>query len=75
MSNNLVWDVVNEPMSEDTIDYNDVQMGIRKQMWFDVMGEEYIDIAYKAARAADKDAKLYLNDFGLEKDGERWDHF
>jgi endo-1,4-beta-xylanase len=69
------WDVVNEPMSEDDIDYNAVQKGIRKQMWSDAMGEEYIDIAFKAARAADPTAKLYLNDFGLEKDGERWDAF
>jgi endo-1,4-beta-xylanase len=69
------WDVVNEPMSEDDIDYNAVQKGLRKQMWFDAIGEEYIDIAFKTARAADPTAKLYLNDFGLEKDGERWDAF
>ena len=69
------WDVVNEPMSEDAIDYKNGRPGLRKHMWLDVMGEEYIDIAHKAARAADKDAKLYLNEFGLEKDGERWDAF
>lgn len=69
------WDVVNEPMSEDNIDYNSIQKGIRKQMWFDVLGEEYIDISFKAAHASDPSAKLYLNDFGLEKDGERWDSF
>lgn len=69
------WDVVNEPMSEDAIEYKDGRPGLRKHMWLDAMGEEYIDIAYKAARAADEDAKLYLNEFGLEKDGERWDAF
>jgi endo-1,4-beta-xylanase len=69
------WDVVNEPMSEDAIDYKEGRPGLRKHMWLDAMGEEYIDIAYKAARAADPNAKLYLNDFGLEKDGERWDAF
>lgn len=69
------WDVVNEPMSEDDIDYNNIQKGIRKQMWFDVLGEKYIDIAYKTARASDPSAKLYLNDYGLEKDGKRWDSF
>jgi endo-1,4-beta-xylanase len=42
-------------------------------MWFDTMGEEYIDIAFKSAKAADPSAKLYINDFGLEKDGKRWD--
>lgn len=69
------WDVVNEPMSEDDIDYSATQKGIRKQMWFDALGEEYIDIAFKAARTADPTAKLYLNDFGLENDGQRWDAF
>lgn len=67
------WDVVNEPLSEDQIDYLGAQKGLRKQMWFDAMGEEYIDIAFKAAHTADPKAKLYLNDFGLEKDGQRWD--
>jgi len=71
----IQWDVVNEPMSEDGIDYKDGRPGLRKHMWLDAMGEEYIDIAYKAARAADPKAKLYLNDFGLERDGERWDAF
>jgi endo-1,4-beta-xylanase len=67
------WDVVNEPLSEDDIDYSPEQMGMRKQMWFDAMGEEYIDTAFRAARSADPGAKLYLNDFGIEKDGKRWD--
>src|SRR3989344_5597047 len=67
------WDVVNEPLSEDDIDYTNERMGLRKQMWFDAMGEQYIDTAFQAARAADPSAKLYLNDFGLEKDGKRWD--
>lgn len=69
------WDVVNEPMSENAIDYKQGRPGLREHMWLEAMGEEYIDIAYKAARIADKDAKLFLNDFGLEKDGERWDAF
>lgn len=67
------WDVVNEPLSEDHIDYYTAKEGLRGNMWLDSMGEEYIDIAFKAAHAADPGAKLYLNDFGLERDGERWD--
>jgi endo-1,4-beta-xylanase len=69
------WDVVNEPMSENAIDYKEGRLGLRKHMWLDAVGEEYIDIAHKAVRAADADAKIYLNDFGLERDGERWDAF
>lgn len=67
------WDVVNEPLSEDDIDYTNGRMGLRKQMWFDAMGETYIDTAFRSARTADPSAKLYLNDFGMEKDGKRWD--
>lgn len=67
------WDVVNEPLSEDDIDYTNGRMGIRKQIWSDAMGEQYIDTAFIATKQADPNAKLYLNDFGLEKDGKRWD--
>lgn len=67
------WDVVNEPLSEDDIDYSNGKLGLRKQMWSDAMGEDYIDIAFRSVHAADPAAKLYLNDFGLEKDGMRWD--
>lgn len=67
------WDVINEPISGEDIDYANGGLGLRKQMWYDAMGEDYIDIALKSARQADPSAKLYLNDFGLEKDSKRWD--
>lgn len=69
------WDVVNEPLSEDFIDYSGEQKGLRKHMWSDALGEIYIDIAFMTAREADPSANLYLNDFGLEKDGHRWTAF
>lgn len=37
------------------------------------MGEGYIDLAFKTAHTVDPAAKLYLNDYGLENDGQRWD--
>lgn len=67
------WDVVNEPMSEESVDYTNQNLGLRPQMWLDAMGEEYIDTAFRAARGADPAAKLYLNDFGLAEDNMRWD--
>lgn len=67
------WDVVNEPLSGDDIDYTNGNLGIKQQMWSEAMGEEYIDIAFRAAHAADPAAKLYLNDFGMENDGKRFD--
>lgn len=65
------WDVVNEPLSED--DGPDGGPGLREHLWQQAMGESYIDKAFAAARAADPGAKLYLNEFGAEADGPRWD--
>ncbi|GIE78568.1 beta-xylanase [Actinoplanes philippinensis] len=67
------WDVVNEPLSTESEDYEDGGTGLRRHLWQQAMGETYIDKAFAAARTADPGAKLYLNDFGLEADGERWD--
>lgn len=67
------WDVVNEPLSNKKAPYHDDRRGLDKNIWYETMGEQYIDKAFRAAREADPTAKLYLNDYGLERDGERWD--
>ncbi|MFG2309345.1 endo-1,4-beta-xylanase [Streptomyces sp. NPDC048566] len=67
------WDVVNEPMSDEDEDYSNGNRGVRPQLWFEAMGERYIDIAFRAAREADPHAVLYLNEYGVEEDGPRWD--
>lgn len=69
------WDVVNEPMSEKDEDYEGEGLGLRTSFWEEAMGESYIDKAFLAARAADPSAKLYLNEYGIEHDGQRWDAF
>jgi endo-1,4-beta-xylanase len=51
------WDVVNEPVDPDEPD------GLRKNNWFDILGEEYIELAFQYAREADPEAKLFLNEY------------
>jgi endo-1,4-beta-xylanase len=67
------WDVVNEPLSEKDEDYTNGNLGLRQSFWEKAMGESYIDKAFIVARASDPAAKLYLNDYGIEHSGERWD--
>ena len=51
------WDVVNEPIQGG---------GLRKNIFLDKIGPEYIEIAFGVAREADPNALLVLNEFHLE---------
>lgn len=73
------WDVVNEAV----IGYNDndqdvgedlgslKRWGYRNSKWYQIAGEDHIFEAFKAARAADPNAKLFYNDFWNYLDGKR----
>lgn len=51
------WDVVNEAI-EDNGSY-------RQSKWYQIIGPEYIELAYRFAHEADPDAELYYNDFSM----------
>ena len=58
-----IWDVVNEAIMDDgTYRTNNEDAG-QESGWYGALGESYIAEAFKAARAADPEAKLYYNDY------------
>jgi len=58
-----VWDVVNEPTALFGRGWDNADGPFTpKNYFYAAMGESYIDEAFKAARAADPKAKLFLND-------------
>ena len=64
------WDVINEPLNDDRFNVN---LGLRESVWYKAMGEQFMDIALRAAHKADPDAKLYINEYGCEEDNEKAD--
>ena len=62
------WDVVNEATTDNGADST---APYRDDRWFAEVGTDYIDWAFRAARAADPACKLYINDYGTESPGKR----
>ena len=58
------WDVVNEAV----LPKDDRSDGLRKSPWMNLLGPDYIDIAFRTARQADPHALLTYNEYGLEYD-------
>jgi endo-1,4-beta-xylanase len=51
------WDVVNEAIEDDGT--------WRKSPFYEILGQDYIKLAFKYAHEADPDAELYYNDYNL----------
>ncbi|MDE5813482.1 MAG: endo-1,4-beta-xylanase, partial [Muribaculaceae bacterium] len=66
------WDVVNECLDDDQsiIWSNPNAYKLRSTVWKDVIGEEFLVKAFRMAHEADPDAKLYINDYGVEFMGD-----
>jgi endo-1,4-beta-xylanase len=57
------WDVLNEAIVEDG--------SYRKSKFYEIIGEEYVELAFQFAAEADPDADLYYNDYGMANPGRR----
>lgn len=60
------WDVVNEAI----LPSDGQQGGMRKSFWYEQMGPDYVELAFRTARAADPHARLTYNDYGVEYDND-----
>lgn len=57
------WDVVNEAIMEDG--------SYRRSKFYEILGEEFIPLAFQFAHEADPDAELYYNDYNMYFPGKR----
>lgn len=66
------WDVVNECLDDDqSIVWSDQNAyKLRPSVWKDVIGEDFVEQAFRMAHEADPDAELYLNDYDVEFIGD-----
>ncbi|WP_432457674.1 endo-1,4-beta-xylanase [Cellulomonas iranensis] len=81
-SNPLVaWDVVNEVVA----DGGENPDGMRRSAWFQILGEEFVDLAFRyadeafndeyAAAGSDRPVTLFINDYSTEAIGKQDRYF
>jgi endo-1,4-beta-xylanase len=57
------WDVVNEAVLDDG--------SFRKSKFYEIIGEDFIKLAFQFANEADPEAELYYNDYSMAEPGKR----
>ncbi|WP_200978066.1 endo-1,4-beta-xylanase [Echinicola sp. 20G] len=57
------WDVVNEAILDDG--------NYRNSKFYQILGKDFIKLAFQFAHEADPDAELYYNDFSMSQPGKR----
>jgi endo-1,4-beta-xylanase len=57
------WDVVNEAIMEDG--------SYRRSKFYQIIGEDFIPLAFQFAHEADPDCELYYNDYNMAFEGKR----
>ncbi|WP_162052256.1 endo-1,4-beta-xylanase [Pontibacter pamirensis] len=57
------WDVVNEAIMDDG--------SWRKSKFYEIIGEDFVQLAFQFAHEADPEAKLYYNDYSMSNAGKR----
>ena len=57
------WDVINEAFEDDG--------SYRKTPYYNIIGPEYFELAFRFAHAADPNAELYYNDYSMAKPAKR----
>ena len=63
------WDVVNEVIDETQPDC------LRRSPWYNIIGPQYIDIAFQTARQVDPNALLFINEFNSTFNPKRTCYF
>lgn len=62
------WDVVNEPVLDNSGRY-------RENTWHKTFGDDYLEMVFRMAHEADPTAKLFLNDYNIERDSAKLEGF
>jgi GH35 family endo-1,4-beta-xylanase len=65
------WDVVNEVIADGA---NDNPHDMRDSRWFQVLGEQFVDHAFRLADTYFPEAKLFINDYNTEFPEKRADY-